>query len=76
MGKQLRQNISHDYGATLSEYVIALTILLIIFLVAGIALEKAATVRGNYSMEVGRVSVPCAMGPLQGYSGGNPDACK
>lgn len=67
------QQMQSDSGASLTEYVIVLTILIVVFLAGGLAIESAASTRGDFSMEVGNSSVPCATGPLATVGG---DACK
>ena len=69
----MRQKLFSQIGANLTEYVIILTILIVVFLAGGLAIESAASTRGDFSMEVGNSSVPCATGPLAGVGG---DACK
>jgi hypothetical protein len=63
-----------ETGASLTEYVITLAILLVVFLVGGLIIERAATTRGDLSMGVGARPVACDTRTPLGAIGG--DACK
>jgi hypothetical protein len=72
----MKKRLSSQLGANLTEYVIILTILIVVFLAGGLAIESAASTRGDFSMEVGNSTVPCATGPLAAVGAVSPDACK
>ena len=55
-----------ERGASMVEYAIALSILLVVFIAAGIYLKAAGEKRGDQAMELQKKILPCKSGGLSG----------
>lgn len=59
MLQRIQTKTQFERGASLIEYIIALTILAAVFVWVGIKLDESSRSRGSMSMETSATMVPC-----------------
>lgn len=72
MPRKLERNIHRESGTNFLEYTLALSILAIIFIAAGIYLKRSSDRRANAATNTAKQIVPCE----GGLAGLPADACK
>lgn len=69
------KSIKYQNGAALPEYILLLAILIPIFALIGIVLQKTAISSGQRSAKSVSNVVPCGNNSALGVNGGNTDEC-